>query len=40
MQVPYILTTSPPPSLNNANLPTALQAVQKGKKYIQKLLSL
>ena len=30
MQVPYILTISPP-SLNNANLPTALQVGQKGK---------
>ena len=29
-----------PPSLNNGNLPTSLQADKKGKKYIQKLSSL
>ena len=39
MQVPYILTASPP-SLNKANIPTALQAGQKGEKKIQKLPSL
>ena len=37
MQVPYILTISlrllVSPSLNKANLPTALQAGKRGKKY-------
>ena len=35
MQVPDILTISPP-FLNKANLPTALQAGQKGKKIYSK----